>query len=62
MNGRVYLNFNGASLQVTEDEQRPSSKRLQKTRIINRSQTANDIQNLENSIIDKQKLEGTLIN
>lgn len=39
-NGRVYLNFNGASLQVTEDEQRPSSKRPQKNRIMNRSQTA----------------------
>lgn len=40
-NGRVYLNFNGASLKVTEDEQqRPSSKRLQKNRYMNRSQTA----------------------
>lgn len=46
-NGRVYLNFNGASLQVT-DEQRPSSKRPQKNRIMNRSQTANDIRTMEN--------------
>lgn len=44
MNGRVYLNFNEASLHVTEDEQMSSSKqRLKNTRIMNRSQTANDI-------------------
>ncbi|XP_031632569.1 uncharacterized protein LOC116346573 [Contarinia nasturtii] len=59
--GRVYLNFNGASLQVTEDEQRPTSKRAQKTRIINRSQTANEIRTLENITIDKQKLDEALI-
>lgn len=45
MNGRVYLNFNGASLQVSEDEQRRPllKQRHQKIRMINRSQTANDI-------------------
>lgn len=48
MNGRVYLNFNGASLHVSEDEQRPLSKqRPQKARIMNRSQTANDIQSMD---------------
>lgn len=47
-NGRVYLNFNGASLHI-EDEQRPSSKRPQKNRIMNRSQTANGIRSMENN-------------
>lgn len=51
-NGRVYLNFNGASLQVTEDDQKPSSTRQTKTRIMNRSQTLNDIQSLENVTIE----------
>lgn len=47
VNGRVYLNFTGASLHVTEDEQRPSPKqRPQKFRMINRSRTANDIRTL----------------
>lgn len=46
-NGRVYLNFNGASLHVTEDEQRPSSKRPQ-NRIMNRSQTANNMRTIDN--------------
>lgn len=53
-NGRVYLNFNGASLQVTEDE-RPSSKRPQKIyRMMHRSQTANDIQ-----IVDSEQFKIT---
>lgn len=53
LNGRVYLNFNDASLQVTEDE-RPSSKRPQKLRMINRSQTANEIRSANNSESESQ--------
>lgn len=53
MNGRVYLNFNGASLQVTEDDHRPVPKqRPHKARMINRSQTANEIQRENNDVIE----------
>lgn len=57
MNGRVYLNFNEASLQVTEDEQRPSSKQRPLKRIMNRSQTANDIRSINTDTIDRNHTE-----
>lgn len=53
LNGRVYLNFDDASLQVTEDE-RPSSKRPQKLRMMNRSQTANEIRTSINAEPESQ--------
>lgn len=62
MNGRVYLNFNGASLQVTEDEQKPSPKpRPAKSRMFNRCQTANDIRPLDDDTVDR-KFEESLLN
>lgn len=42
MNGRVYLNFNAASMQFTEDDERSTTKqRFQRLRMTNRSKTAN---------------------
>lgn len=60
MNGRVYLNFDAASLHVTEDEHRSSSKqRAQKMRMINRSQTANSVRTMDSHQANDGKTEQT---
>lgn len=59
INGRVYLNFNGASLQVTEDD-RPSSKRPQTIRMTNR-QMANEIRSINGESDDKNAQREKLI-